>query len=42
MEPLTQNSHSIIAPGFTTTFRQTGLYHKLYSTPNMGNSQNYF
>lgn len=36
LDLLTQNFQSIIAPGFTPSFRQTGLYHKLYSAPEYG------
>jgi len=36
MEVLTKRFESIIAPGFTPSFRTTRLYHKVYSRPEYG------
>ncbi len=36
MKRLRQHFSGIITPGFTPSFRQTGLYHKLYSVPEYG------
>ena len=35
-EALTKRFNNIIAPGFTPSFRKTGLYHKKYSIPEFG------
>ncbi|MFP4289441.1 MAG: AAC(3) family N-acetyltransferase [Bacteroidota bacterium] len=36
MESLTERFQGIIAPGFTPSFRTTGLYHKEFSRPEYG------
>lgn len=33
---LTDHFESVMAPGFTPSFRQSGVYHKLYSRPQYG------
>lgn len=36
MAKLTESFENILAPGYTPSFRTTGLYHKLYSKPEVG------
>jgi aminoglycoside N3'-acetyltransferase len=36
VEQLTDHFETVLAPAFTPSFRETGLYHKQYSTPEFG------